>query len=239
MKRTVSAIIIIIPISLFTGWFYSSHRSNDSNINPQLHSVKKSSPNSILKSEFNKSKYSLSDPSSIWIVVNKSRPLYPAYYAPKDLILVGNSQTMRRAAAAALTKLFNAAAEKGLRLSALSGYRSYATQVSVYGNEVKNYGQQIADSESARPGYSEHQTGWAVDLGGGGCGIEACFGNTPEGKWVAANAYKYGFIVRYTAAKQAITGYRAEPWHIRYIGTELSIEMHKTGISTLEEFFGL
>ena len=76
-------------------------------------------------------------------------------------------------------------------------------------------------------------------MGGGGCGVEDCFGNTAEGKWVAANAYKYGFIIRYTSGKQQITGYRAEPWHIRYIGTDLSTEMQQKGALTLEEFFGL
>jgi len=126
-----------------------------------------------------------------------------------------------------------------ISIGALSGYRSYSTQVTVYNNEVANYGQAVADSESAKPGTSEHQTGLAVDVGGGGCGIEDCFGTTAEGKWLAANAYNYGFIVRYTAAKQSITGYRAEPWHIRYIGSELSQEMHKENITTLEEFFSL
>ena len=85
----------------------------------------------------------------------------------------------------------------------------------------------------------EHQTGWAVDVGGGGCHIDNCFGATAEGKWVAAHVHEYGFIIRYTAEKQAITGYRAEPWHIRYIGTELSTELHKQNITTLEEFFNL
>ncbi len=188
---------------------------------------------------FNKTKYSIDNPASIWIVVNKWRPLNPITYAPSDLVPVGNGQYMRAQAASALLQMFRAASAQGLHLDALSGYRSYQTQTLVYNNEVKNNGQLVADSESARPGHSEHQTGLAVDIGGGGCGIENCFGQTKQGQWVAAHAYMYGFIVRYTASKQAITGYRAEPWHIRYIGVELSTQLHNTHISTLEEFFGL
>ena len=113
------------------------------------------------------------------------------------------------------------------------------TQDSVYKKEVATYGQAKADTQSAKPGYSEHQTGLAIDVGGGGCGIEDCFGETAEGKWLASNAYSYGFIIRYQAGKESITGYRAEPWHIRYVGTELSVEMNNTGIQTLEEFFNI
>jgi len=191
------------------------------------------------KPNFNKTKLSNTDPASLWVVVNKKRPLNPLKYAPGDLISVGNSQQMRSEAGAALALLINAAAKAGLSIQPLSGYRSYDKQVSVYNNEVNSYGQAVADTESARPGHSEHQTGLSVDIGGGGCGIEDCFGNTAEGKWVATNAHTYGFIVRYTAPKQAVTGYRAEPWHVRYVGTELSEEMHIQGASTLEEFFGL
>lgn len=188
---------------------------------------------------FNKSQFSLTDPTSIWVVVNKNRPLNPLTYAPSDLTSVGNGQLLRSEAATAFAYLSAGATASGLTIKALSGYRSYTTQQAVYGREVAQNGQAIADTESAKPGYSEHQTGFAIDVGGGGCGIEDCFGETAEGKWVAAHAYEYGFIVRYTAKKQAITGYRAEPWHIRYIGKVLALEMHNQNITTLEEFFNL
>lgn len=196
-------------------------------------------PQTITPPSFDKKKYSNDDPTSVWVVVNKTRPLNPKEYAPTDLTAVGGGQRMRKEAATALATLIADAKKQGLTISALSGYRSYQTQVSVYGNEVKANGQAVADTQSARPGFSEHQTGWGVDVGGGGCGIEDCFGKTAEGKWLAANAYKYGFIIRYNAGKQQITGYRAEPWHIRYIGTELSEEMQKQEVITLEEFFNL
>lgn len=196
-------------------------------------------PKEPVEPEFEKNKYSRDDVTSIWVVVNKKRPLDPINYAPDDLISVGGGQLLRQEAATAFTNMITAAKAEGLTITPLSGYRSYNTQVSVYNSEVRRYGQAVADTQSARPGTSEHQTGLGIDVGGGGCGIEDCFGNTAEGKWVAANAYKYGFIVRYVAGKEAVTGYRAEPWHLRYIGTELSTEMHEKGVQTLEEFFGL
>jgi D-alanyl-D-alanine carboxypeptidase len=188
---------------------------------------------------FDKSRFSTTDPASPWVVVNKQHPLQPLDYAPSDLTSIGNGQYMRAEAASALQQMFGDAQSAGLKLTAASGYRSYSTQVATYNSEVKAYGQARADSESARPGYSEHQTGWAVDIAGGGCYIEDCFGNTAEGKWAAANAYKYGFILRYTSANSTITGYRAEAWHFRYVGAALAQEMHKTGVTTLEQFFGV
>lgn len=188
---------------------------------------------------FDKAKFSLTDPTSIWVVANKQRPLVPTDYAPTDLVNVGGGQRLRAEAATKLSELIAGAKAAGLAINPLSAYRSYQTQVSVYNSEVRAYGQAVADSESARPGYSEHQTGLAIDVGGGGCGVEDCFGDTEEGKWVAANAHKYGFIIRYVPGKEAITGYRPEPWHIRYVGVELAAEMKKQGVQTLEEFFDL
>jgi len=188
---------------------------------------------------FDKTQYSTTDPSSIWVVVNKQHPLNPTSYAPTDLTSVGNGQYMRAEAATALTSFFAGAKAAGYTLRADSGYRSYATQVATYNSEVKSFGQAKADSESARPGYSEHQTGWAVDIGAAGCDIEDCFGSTAEGRWAAANAYQYGFILRYTDANTSMTGYRAEAWHFRYVGTQLSNELHKENVTTLEQFFGI
>jgi D-alanyl-D-alanine carboxypeptidase len=144
---------------------------------------------------------------------------------------------MRAEAAQALQDMLAAAKTAGYVVTPQSGYRSYATQVSVYNSEVQSNGQTIADSESARPGYSEHQTGLAMDLGSASCNITDCFGDTPGGKWVTANAYKYGFLLRYPADATDTTGYRTETWHFRYIGVPLATEMYKQGIPTLEQFF--
>lgn len=186
---------------------------------------------------FNKKKLSVDAPESIWVIVNKSRPLNPLAFTPNDLVGVGNDQQLRKEPAAALAIMILDAKKQGLNIQPLSGYRSYSTQVTVYNKEVATNGQAVADTQSAKPGHSEHQTGLAVDLAVGSC-TEDCFGGTAESKWVAANAHTYGFIVRYQAGKEAVTGYRAEPWHIRYIGTELSEELHQQKITTLEEFFG-
>lgn len=194
--------------------------------------------------------YSLTDPTSPWVVANKRRPLNPLDYAPRDLVTPSialrykasnTAMQLRKDAAAALGQMNQAALASNIHLKLYSGYRSYEYQKTVYANEVKSNGQSKADTESARPGYSEHQTGWAADLVGenGACPAQQCFADTAEGKWLAANAYRYGFIVRYPASKQAITGYEYEPWHLRFIGSELANDLHKKNIETLEEFFKL
>lgn len=187
---------------------------------------------------------STTSPSSIWVVVNKKNPLSPRSYAPKDLTRVrisGTTGTLRKSAASALTKL--AAASKkatGASMTITSAYRSYTTQVSVYAKWKSMYGTKKADLLSARPGYSEHQTGLAVDVGqrGSSCALDTCFGSTATGKWVAKNAWKYGFIVRYPKGKTSQTGYSYEPWHLRYVGLELAATMHDSGTTVLEKALG-
>jgi D-alanyl-D-alanine carboxypeptidase len=195
---------------------------------------------------FDKKKYSLSDPTSPWVIVNKQRPLDPKTYEPSTLRtpnmeVESSDMKVNDETATALEALALAAANEGIHLLVASAYRSHADQTTIYNSMVRGYGQEEADRQSARPGYSEHQTGWAADLGAanGNCRIDTCFADTKEGKWLAANAYKYGFIIRYTEDKENVTGYHYEPWHVRYVGVELSTEMHNKSIQTLEEFFGL
>ena len=123
-------------------------------------------------------------------------------------------------------------------MKVISGYRSQYTQTSVYNSYAQKDGVTAADRYSARPRYSEHQTGLAADLGNGTCDLEICFGNTSAGKWLESNAHKYGFIIRYPKGKESLTGYQYEPWHLRYVGKELAIQIYKTN-QTLEQFFGL
>ena len=101
-----------------------------------------------------------------------------------------------------------------------SGYRSYATQIVTYNGWVSSEGRAAADTASARPGYSEHQTGWAFDIGdgGGACSFQPCFAEQPAAVWAKANAHRFGFVVRYPLTQQAITGYLYESWHLRYVG---------------------
>ncbi|MBX3091678.1 MAG: M15 family metallopeptidase [Cryobacterium sp.] len=199
-----------------------------------------------VKSFFDKTKYSLDDPKSVWVINDKLRPLNPINYAPPDMVVAPvkhiSTPLMRPAAAAAITKMFAAsAAEGGGEMQIQNSYRSYSTQVNTHQYWVNQLGDKGADAQSARAGYSEHQTGWTADVASypSKCDIQECFATTPQGKWLAANAWRFGFVIRYPKGKQAITGYIYEPWHIRYVGTYLSTEMHNTGILTLEEFFGL
>lgn len=195
---------------------------------------------------FNKSRYSLDDPASIWLIVNKKRPLNPKDYVPADLVTPtvakrDGGMQLRRETSAAMSELFAAAAANDTPLKLASAYRSYDYQVNLYNGYVAKLGQAVADSQSARPGYSEHQTGMAADVSplDGTCNLNACFARTPAGTWLAANAYAYGFIIRYPEGLTPVTGYTYEPWHIRYVGKDLAAELHKQGIQTLEQFFDL
>ena len=187
----------------------------------------------------NKHQYSLSDPASIWVIVNKQRPLTPLDYKPNDLHDVGFGQKMTNKSAKDLIAMMVAAKKDKVELTFESGFRSYEAQQKAYDSIVSGFSQAVADNESARPGYSEHQTGLAMDFGNDDCKVHDCFTSTKEGKWLATNSYKYGFIMRYPADKQSITGYKEEAWHYRYVGKPLATELHKKGSPTLEEYFAV
>lgn len=241
VKMRKQIVLLGLGIVLLTG-IYSIGKQADEQ--PDSHN------SAATSSGFNRSEHSLTDPASIWAAVNKQRPLNPRDYVPNDLQTpnvalrlpaASSSMKLRAEAAQGLEKLFSAAERNGTPLRLSSAYRSYVYQVSLYSGYVEKEGQGAADAESARPGYSEHQTGLAADVGNldGACEVERCFGDSPTGKWVAAHAYTYGFIVRYPPGLRSVTGYEYEPWHLRYVGVDLATEMHKTGTQTLEQFFGL
>lgn len=196
---------------------------------------------------FNKQAHSLNDPVSLWVIVNKGRQL-PSSYQPPDLVVPavtlrntsGSEMQLRQTAADDLKKMFDTAASEEIKLMVASGWRSYSLQRAIYDRHVKDYGIAEADRVSARPGHSEHQSGWAVDVApaSGRCVIEKCFAEMAEGRWVAANAARFGFIIRYKNGQEQLTGYDYEPWHLRYVGAELAAELSK-GTETLEQFFGL
>lgn len=158
------------------------------------------------------------------MIVNKSYSV-PEDYAPGDLT---------PECKAAFKELVAAAAADGIQIFLLSGYRSYDLQTSLYNRYVSRDGQAAADTYSARPGHSEHQTGLALDVNS----ISYAFADTAEGQWLAANAHTYGFIIRYAKDKQDITGYAYEPWHIRYLGKGMAAAVYESGL-TLEEYFGI
>lgn len=199
---------------------------------------------------FDKTQFSIDDPASPWVVANKQRQLNPIDYKPADLTVPdvplkyqsGAMETeMRAEAATALQDLFAAAKDQGQPLILVSAYRSYSYQDNLFNHYVNTQGLETALNQSARPGHSEHQTGWAADVGALSreCEIEECFGEMTEGQWVAANAYKYGFIIRYPQGLTGTTGYDYEPWHLRYVGVDLATEMQQTGTLTMEDFFDL
>jgi D-alanyl-D-alanine carboxypeptidase len=198
-----------------------------------------------MASGFSKHTYVLDTPVSPWVVINKARPLEPQDYVPPELLALagipgGGDQFLIPEAADALGALYAAADASGAGFRISTAYRSYNQQAGIYNSYVRAWGRAAAETYTARPGYSEHQTGRAVDIyTSEECKLKACFSDSAAAHYVAAHAHEYGFIVRYPAGKDAVTGYRHEPWHLRYVGPELATEMFTTGPSTMEEFFGL
>jgi len=148
-------------------------------------------------------------------------------------------QQLRAEAAASAQYMMDAAAGDGVTLTVSSAYRSFAAQKQTYQHWVKVNGQKTADTLSARPGYSEHQTGLAIDFGSPeGCLLQECYQDTRAGQWLAKNAPDFGFILRFPKNQQHVTGYIFEPWHYRYLGSGLARAYRASGAKTLEEFFG-
>lgn len=174
------------------------------------------------------------------VLVNKTYRLEDSY-VPKDLVEVDieflpeateEERYMTKEAANALKRLVEGAAKDGVMLRGLSGYRSYETQRTLYNYNIEVNGQSYADRYVAPPGGSEHQLGEGMDLAAqGGWITEGC----QEAQWIASNAHKYGFIVRYENGKENVTGYNYEPWHVRYVGKEIAEKIFKNSI-TLEEY---
>lgn len=178
------------------------------------------------------------DPNSIDVVVNKKRCFNPIDFVPGDLTSY-NGFVVSAKIVPGLTAMFGAAAAAGVPLSLTSSYRSYSNQVATYNNWVRvNGSTAAADTVSARPGYSEHQTGFAFDLSAGGCSLE-CFAGSAQYKWMQANAVTYGFIERYPVGLESVTGYSPEAWHWRYVGSDTAQSMKAKGIKTLEQLWNL
>lgn len=158
------------------------------------------------------------------MLANKSYSL-PADYNPGSLTPECQS---------AFYSMRNDAAALGLNLYINSAFRSYSYQQNLYNRYVVRDGKKTADTYSARPGHSEHQTGLSLDLNT----VTQSFANTAEGRWVAAHCHEYGFIIRYPKGKSDITGYCYEPWHLRYVGVEKATEITNSGMC-LEEYYGI
>ena len=176
-----------------------------------------------------------------YLIVNKSYPV-PKDYEPIDAYATTNTpekscqNCINKLAYSAFNEMKADAAAVGINLWIQSGYRSYQLQNTLYNRYVSADGKAAADTYSARPGFSEHQTGLCFDLNDAG----RKFNGTTAAKWVAQNAQKYGFIIRYPEGKTDETGYMWESWHLRYVGSELASKLYNNGDwITLEDYFGL
>ncbi len=180
-----------------------------------------------------------SDREHLLAVVTKGEALRPVDYAPPDLVQWRDSAyEMRAEVVEQLESLFAAADRDEVYLRVISGFRSYETQGETYRSWVRTLGRSAAQVSSARPGHSEHQTGLAVDLDGtdGECYLDPCFGKSAPGRWVATNAFRFGFVVSYPKGYQDRTGYVYEPWHIRYVGPSTAQAMHQSGVTLLQDY---
>ncbi len=245
--RLKGLILFAVVIAAVYGAYVRTH-NHSQNAAKNSGAASSSSASSASSKGFDKHKYSINDSASLWVVVNKARVL-PSNYAPADLVVPNvplrdapgsEEMHLRAEAGTALENLVSEATKSGIKLRLSSGYRSYANQQSLYAGYVAQSGREAADASSARPGHSEHQTGLAADLSPTNrvCDMQQCFAATPEGKWLAANAYKSGFIIRYRQGTQSVVGYQYEPWHVRFLGTDLAARIQQSG-KTVEEFFGL
>lgn len=136
-----------------------------------------------------------------------------------------------------LNKMIAEAKQEGVNIKSFSDFRTYSYQAELYNKYVNKNGKKLADTYSARPGYSEHQTGLAFDMCGNSPSFSEGFAETKEGMWIANNDHRFGFIISYPKGKEHITGYKYEPWHIRYVGVELSNKIKNSGL-TLDEYLG-
>ena len=179
------------------------------------------------------------DPEKINVLVNKVYPLAPRKYTPKLRTIAGTDFRLHPEAAAAYKKLLAAARKDDVRIRLTSGYRSYSVQAGLLEKYTRAYGLDYALRIAARPGTSEHQTGLAIDVGNPSraCALRDCFATTKVGRWMAKNAPKYGFILRYPKGQESVTGYKYEPWHFRFVGVTQAKSM--AGFKTLEHYYGV
>ena len=184
---------------------------------------------------------SIEKPDGLTVLVNKYNQL-PFSYIPADLEVIApeyneGELVLRHKARLAFEEMCRVAGGEGIGLKAISTFRSAPYQNDVYYRKLtsdislEDY-QKERDKVSARAGFSEHQTGLAVDIND----LEETFEATPEGRWLADNCYRFGFVLRYPKGKEGITGYSYEPWHFRYLGLYLAEAVYQSGL-TFDEYY--
>jgi len=218
-KKILLWVIIIIFIISVICFFYfqkSSPKTEKINIEKPV-IVQKTVPERL-------------DNDSLLIQVNKQHCL-PADYVPKDLVNIlsygitaNKDLTIRKIAVTDLKLMIDQAKKEGIELKIISAYRSYQNQKKIYNSWVEKLGLKEANRQSAAPGCSQHQLGTAADFND----LNFSFADTPEGMWLAKNAWQYGWVISYPFNSEDITGYVYEPWHYRYIGVNNASEMQKS-----------
>ena len=255
-KRLLIVVLVIILVASFLAVFYKLLSPEKSAQTPpsqtQLTEAKTSSIEPELKlielpgaKAFPAIDGQYTDDDHIWRLVNKSHPFRNLRYRPTNLQVAtvpsrtdktNDERSIRADIMPEVERMFADAEQAGFDLQIGSGWRSYEQQNIYYSNYSRTYGQESADTFSAKPGYSEHQTGLVMDLAtvDHNCYLEECFGETEAGKWLAKNSSEYGFILRYPRGKDGITDFIYEPWHFRYVGKDLAKALIESGL-TLDE----
>jgi D-alanyl-D-alanine carboxypeptidase len=249
MKKNIATSIFTCCLISFISLGCTNNTDNQKPIPPNTTQVEKNQQSNNKTPTVKPSSKELqviAQPDSIAVLVNKYNKL-PETFTPKDLVFpkipflstaTTEKRKLRKEAALQLENMVNAAKKDNIHLKGVSGYRSHQTQKTLFHYYVKRDGYTKARTYSALPGTSEHETGLSIDITGkdGTCAAEDCFGKKPEAKWLAEHVQDFGYIIRYPKGKEAITGYKYEPWHIRYVGIKIAKEIAQKNI-TLEEYY--
>ena len=249
MKRFLMGLLLVLLLGLLGlglyGYFTGAFDEPEPTPTPTPTSTPTPTPTPTPEPTFDTSQFT--DTNSLLIVANKKHRL-PEGYEPSDLVNVNEmgghgtiAPLLRKEAAEALVKMTQAADADGLYLQFSSAFRDENYQATLYNRYAAEYGVETADTISSRPGYSDHQSGLALDfIEGGGADFTEDFEYTDSGQWLLQHAHEYGFILRYPKGKEAISGYAYEPWHYRYIGVDYATEMYNIDVMlTFEEFFNV
>ena len=254
-KKTLTILIMVLVFSLLMMGCGKPNKNSGSNPNPAKPPVdqpaepqepEEPEEPALPTTTTARSAYPLSSADEDYLVLVNKKFHVTENYKADDLVTVttcdpdvGNKETkmMRKTAADAFEVLAAASREDGYNIVMRTGYRSYNYQKSLFDSYAAKHGEAEANTYSAKPGQSEHQTGWCCDVGVRGRGLTS-FNGSKEAEWIANNSWKYGFILRYPADKTDITGYIYESWHIRYVGLDVAAYMYENNL-TLEEYLGM
>ena len=243
--RTVRILLLIFCVLFIIGiWFHNNPATKP--VSPEDNEEETVDGSPSTEPEPTPLPAELTDPSSITVFIDKTHSL-PADYVPAELVMPYVYSTsdviqVNALAADALKSMVNTANEQGITLYLTSGYISYETQNEYFSDRAAMVGETEANKVIAKAGFSEHQTGLAFDFSddASGTATTTAFADTDAGKWLMTHAHEYGFILRYPKDKEAITGYSYQPWHYRYVGTDVANAMYSQAWDlTMEEYYNI